>query len=293
MNFVLIGDLMVDIVTILQDADIHYGDDNRARVEIHGGGAAANVTAWMAVAGHHPTLHCVVGDDVIGHGLVAELESNGATVRATYSDQPTSAVVALVHPNGERTMFPSASANFGLPANALDAALLPGDHLHVSGYLLLRAHTRDAGMQYIRTAKALGATVSLDPASARLIQLMGADAALAAMRDVDLLIGNELEAIALTNAPDARTAVEMLGRRFPTAIVKLGPDGCATWVDGEYLHQPALPTEVIDTVGAGDAFAAGAIVAWKQGSTVPEILAAGNSFGRSAVQQRGARPPRH
>lgn len=283
---------MVDIVTILQDSEIHYGDDNRARVEIHGGGAAANVTAWLAVAGHQPTLHCVVGDDVIGHGLVSELETNGATVRATYTDQPTAAVVALVHPNGERTMFPSASANFGLPANALDSALLPGDHLHVSGYLLLRDHTRNAALQYIRTAKAIGATVSLDPASARLIQLMGAEAALDAMCDVDLLIGNELEAIALTQATDACSAAERLAAHFPTAIVKLGPDGACTWIDGQCLHRPAFEAHVIDTVGAGDAFAAGAIVAWKAGQSLEDVLDAGNAFGRDAVEQRGARPHR-
>lgn len=292
MNFVLVGDLMVDIVTILQDVEIHYADDNRASVEIHGGGAAANVTAWMAVAGHHPTLHCAVGDDVIGRALVAELEQCGAMVRATFTQHPTAAVVALVHPNGERTMFPSADANAGLPGDALDAALLPGDHLHVSGYLLLRAHTRPAALQFIRAAKAIGATVSVDPASARLIDVMGVDAALDAMAGVDLLIGNELEAMTLTAADSAADAARMLAGRFPTAIVKLGAEGACAWVDGQLHEQPALTGPVVDTVGAGDAFAAGAIPVWKHGGSIDEVLRAGNVVGRAAVGQRGARPQR-
>lgn len=283
---------MVDIVTILEDTDIHYGDDNRALVEMQGGGAAANVTAWLAVAGHRPTLYCAVGDDVIGHALVEDLERCGAIVRATRTEQPTGAVVALVHPNGERTMFPSATANFGLPATVLDAALLPHDHLHVSGYLLLREHTRAAALQYVSTARAVGASVSIDPASARLIEVMGASAALGTMRGADLLIANELEAMALTGTQTHEEAARRLADDFPTAIVKLGSHGACVWSEGELITVPAIPSDVVDTVGAGDAFAAGAIPAWKHGEPLQTVLEAGNAYGHLAVEQRGARPRR-
>ena len=288
MKYCIVGDLMVDVMTVLQDTVIHFGDDNRASVEIHGGGAAANVAAWMGSL--NPEFHCVIGDDVLGHALVADLEATGVIVRPIIGNAPTGAVVALVHRDGERTMFPSTGANAGLRSDVLDGRLDAGDHVHLSGYLLLRDHTRDIALHLISNAKQSGATVSLDPASARLIDVMGADAALRAMQGVDLLIGNEAEAMMLTGTATATDAAFLLSRNFPTAIVKLGADGACTVIDGELVTRAAIPSTVVDTVGAGDAFAAGAIPAWKAGKSIVEILDAGNLLGHRAVEQRGARP---
>lgn len=288
MKFYIVGDLMIDVVTVLQDSAIHFGDDNRATVEIHGGGAAANVAAWMG--SHHPEFHCVIGNDVLGHALVADLEATGVIVKPIMSVGPTGAVVALVHRDGERTMFPSTGANAGLRADVLDGRLDAGDHVHLSGYLLLREHTRDIALHLISTAKRSGATVSLDPASARLIDVMGADNALRAMEGVDLLIGNEAEAMMLTGAATASDAAFLLSRHFTTGIVKLGAEGACSVADGELVTRAAIPSTVVDTVGAGDAFAAGAIPAWKAGKPIIDILDAGNLLGHRAVEQRGARP---
>lgn len=288
MKFSIVGDLMVDVVTVLQDASIHFGDDNRATVEIHGGGAAANVAAWMGSL--NPEFHCVIGDDVLGRALVADLEATGVVVKPIIGSTPTGAVVALVHRDGERTMFPSTGANAGLRADVLDGRIDPGDHVHLSGYLLLREHTRDTALHLISIAKRAGATVSLDPASARLIDVMGAEVALWAMQGVDLLIGNESEAMMLTGTATASDAAFVLSRNFATAIVKLGADGACAVVDGELVTRAAIPSTVVDTVGAGDAFAAGAIPAWKASKPIADILDAGNLLGHRAVEQRGARP---
>ena len=280
---------MVDVLTFLQD-DITYGDDNRANVEFAGGGVSANVAAWMTVAGERPVLHCAIGNDVIGDALVADLVRQGVDVRVVRTAGPTGAVVALVHPNGERTMFPSAGANTELPIDVIDLEVQPGDHVHVSGYFLLREHSRPAALHYIATAQQHGATVSLDPASARLIEVMGPDAVLTAMDGVDLVICNELEAMTLTGMTDHGSAARRLAERFPAAIVKLGADGSCSWTDGRLVTVPAVPSDVISTLGAGDAFDAAAIVAWKRGMPITDILAAGNHNGHLVVQQRGARP---
>ena len=289
MRYLIAGDLMVDVLTFLQD-DITFGDDNRASVEFAGGGVSANVAAWMTVAGERPVLHCAIGNDVIGDALVADLKRQGVDVRAIRTSGPTGAVVALVHPNGERTMFPSAGANTELPRHVIDEEVQTGDHVHISGYFLLREHSRPAALHYINTAKSRGATVSLDPASARLIEVMGPDAVLDAMRGVDLMICNEHEAMTLAQAHSHEEAARLLAGRFPTAIVKLGPDGACVWTRDELLTVPAEPSEVISTLGAGDAFDAAAIVAWKRGLPLTDVLAAGNHNGHLVVQQRGARP---
>ncbi len=289
MTYLIAGDLMVDVLTFLED-DIRYGDDNRATIEFAGGGVSANVASWMAVAGETPVLHCAIGDDVLGSVLVADLEQRGVVVKAIRTPGPTGAVVALVHPNGERTMFPSAGANARLPLEVLDTEVQPGDHVHVSGYFILREYSRQAALHYIEVSKARGATVSTDPASARLIEVMGAPQLLDALRGVDLLICNEQESLALTGAATYEEAARLLAGYFPSAIVKLGPNGACTWQDNSLLTSPAIPATVISTVGAGDAFDAAAIIAWKRGQSMAEVLAAGNHNGHLVVQQRGARP---
>jgi len=289
MRFLIAGDLMVDVLTFLED-DIRYGDDNRATIEFTGGGVSANVAAWMAVAGEKPVLHCAVGNDVMGHSLVRDLEAQGVDVKAVHTDGPTGAVVALVHPNGERTMFPSAGANAQLPIDVIDLEVKPGDHVHISGYFVLREYSRESALHYIATARANGATVSIDPASARLIEVMGAAEVLKALRGVDLMICNEIESIALSGASTHEEAARFLADYFPTAIVKLGPDGACSWTDDGLVSAPAIPAQVVSTVGAGDAFDAAAIVAWKRGLPIADVLAAGNHNGHLVVQQRGARP---
>lgn len=289
MRFLIAGDVMVDVLTFLQD-DIRYGDDNRASIEFAGGGVSANVAAWMAVAGEHPVLHCAVGEDVVGQALISDLERQGVEVKAVRTAGPTGAVVALVHPNGERTMFPSAGANAELPMDIIDLEVEPGDHVHVSGYFILREYSRTAALHYIAVAREHGATVSLDPASARLIEVMGAEAVLQALRGVDLLICNELESMALTGATTHEEAARRLAAVFPTAIVKLGADGACCWTDGRLVTAAAIPATVVSTVGAGDAFDAAAILAWKHGKPIEDVLAAGNYNGHLVVQQRGARP---
>ncbi len=289
MRYIIAGDLMVDVLTFLED-DITFGDDNRASVEFAGGGVSANVAAWMTVAGERPVLHCAIGNDVIGDALVADLVRQGVDVRVVRTSGPTGAVVALVHPNGERTMFPSAGANTDLPLDVIDLEVQPGDHVHVSGYFLLREHSRPAALHYIATARASGASVSLDPASARLIEVMGPEAVLTAMADIDLVICNEHEAMALTGTTTHEQAAQDLAARFPLAIVKLGADGACVWQHDHLITVPAVPSDVISTLGAGDAFDAAAIVAWKRGLPITDILAAGNHNGHLVVQQRGARP---
>jgi sugar/nucleoside kinase (ribokinase family) len=69
-------------------------------------------------------------------------------------------------------------------------------------------------------------------------------------------------------------------------VVKLGAGG-ARWGD---VHVPAVPVEVVDTTGAGDAFAAGFLSAWLTGAGPREALQAGCRVAARAVAQVGGRP---
>jgi ribokinase len=179
-------------------------------------------------------------------------------------DRQTGTCVVLVEPGGERTMLPDPGAN--------DAPLGPvpaGDHLHVVGYALLRDGPRETALAAIEHARAAGATVSVDPSSWALLYP-------GAIPEVDLLLPNEEEA--------------GLAGAAPEVVTKLGPGG-ARWSDGsETITVPAEPVEVVDSTGAGDAFAAGFLTARFDGADPRAALEAGCRVAARAVAQVGARP---
>jgi ribokinase len=75
------------------------------------------------------------------------------------------------------------------------------------------------------------------------------------------------------------------------AVVKLGADGAvAVGPDGAPRRAVAVPTDLVDTAGAGDAFAAGFIGSWIVHHDLDAALEAGTRTGAQAVAKLGARP---
>jgi ribokinase len=260
MTLVVLGDLMVDVVARTSGA-LARGSDTPAAISVQGGGSAANVAAWAAWLGTPVALVCRIGDDERGRAAVAELR--GVDVRAAVDpEKPTGTCVVLVEPGGERTMLPDPGANDGpLPEIPL------GDHLHVVGYALLRSGPRAGALAAIERAQAADMTVSVDPSSWALLRPD-------AIPPVDVLLPNVEEAALLRD------------HRSRAIVTKLGPDG-ACWDD---VRVPAEPVDVVDTTGAGDAFAAGFLTARLGGAEPREALAAGCRVAARAVAQVGARP---
>ena len=129
-------------------------------------------------------------------------------------------------------------------------------------------------------------TVSVDPSSAAL--LSGGLRRLG--KGVDLLLPNKLEARALTGLSDPSTAACALAESFAEVVVTLGESG-ALWTDGSALLRVAAPAaDVVDTTGAGDAFAAGLLAARVRGAGPEEALEAGCALAAQAVAVPGARP---
>ena len=106
-----------------------------------------------------------------------------------------------------------------------------------------------------------------------------------------LLLPNADEARLLTGCRDAEDAARALAAHYPVVTVKLGPDG-ALWASGDVLvHRPAHPTTVVDTTGAGDAFAAGLLAAWLRSPDLDPAAAldAGLALAADVVRRPGAR----
>ena len=287
-RIVVLGDLMVDVVVRLS-GPLARGSDVPARIGLHGGGSAANAAAWLAAAGTEPVLIARIGDDERGRSARDELRAAGVDARlAVDPELSTGTCLVLVGPDGERTMAPDPGANEALrDADLPDELLAAGGHLHVSGYALLRDGSRPAAREAIARAHAAGMSVSVDPSSSALLSADFLDHA----EGATLLLPNASEAHALTGDSDPELAARELARRFGEVVVTLGAAG-ALWTDGEaVLRAAAEPVEsVVDSTGAGDAFAAGLLGERIRGAGVAEALAAGSRLAARAVASPGARP---
>ena len=141
----------------------------------------------------------------------------------------------------------------------------------------------------LSAARAAGCSVSVDAASSAPLRDFGADRFLAAIAPA-LLFANCDEATVLTGSADPAQAAQCLGQQCGEAIVKCGSDG-AVWSDGtDVVHAESSPARVIDSTGAGDAFAAGVLAARLGGAELRATLAAGNALAARAISRRGARP---
>ena len=86
---------------------------------------------------------------------------------------------------------------------------------------------------------------------------------------------------------DAHALLTALARPGREVVAKLGPDGAAALVDGQLLEAAGHRVDVVDTVGAGDAFVAGYLSARLDGQDVPGRLERANACGALACTAPG------
>jgi sugar/nucleoside kinase (ribokinase family) len=280
----VVGDLMVDVVAV-HAQPIHPGSDTPAVIRPLGGGSAANTACWLAWLGRPVRLVAAVGDDPVGHAAVEELRTAGVGFAGElHPTRATGACVVLVDATGERTMLPDRGANDALRPATVAAALVERPAwLHLSGYTLLDAGSRPAGVAALAEARRLGVLTSVDASSAAPLIEVGAPAFLRWVEGIDVLFANEDELGALGGGAAAMAHVQQV-------VAKRGAAG-SSWTDGSSrASAPALPVRLVDTVGAGDAFDAGFIDAAVRGVAPEAGLAAGSEVAARAVTRLGARP---
>ena len=242
------------------------------------GGNALNVAAGLAAAGL-PTAHVgAVGDDDEGRFVLARAAERGidTTHIAVSPGGRTGLTTITVTPDGDR-VFESeelgVSATFRPSDTAVDF-LKTRSWLHATG----PADIVDA----LKAVSAAGVPVSYDvyfpPRAERLQEL----APLLAVAFLSAPAGDAADAIAL-----ARTA---LSRGARAAVVSRGKDGSLVLTGDQVVEQPAVPAEVIDTLGAGDALIAGVIGAMLEGSSPQQVLERGARSAAAACEHLGAWP---
>ena len=276
-----IGDLVLD-VTIVPDRRLQPDDDTPAMITVGGGGQAANFCAWAASLGEPARLVCRVGDDATGTRLVSDLEAAGVEVFAVRGSDPTGVIAVLAGPDGERTMATMRGASVGLQAVDLSSEWFAGVHLlHLPAYSLFREPLAHAARRAVDEVRSQGGLLSIDLSSvAGLLEYGPARMA----SDIDRLRPDMLFA----TAAEADTLAVSLEGVATHVVVKFGPAGCQ--VGSRRIVAPAV--EMVDSTGAGDAFAAAFCASILNGATPVEAAERAVAVAAEAVGHAGARPVR-
>ena len=287
-DILVVGNLMIDVVVDMPGS-LELGSDLPSEIHTTFGGTGGNVGAWAAVAGARPLVVGVVGADAWGEAFERQMQRLGAlTALRKHESLPTGMLVALVHPDGERSMLPDSRANSALSWGDFDEVDWNSfKWLYLSAYVLFDPAIRAVGERLLEAAADHDVRVALDPASAA--PLRSIDPAL--LRDwlsrCDLLLPNGPE----TDALASMGVWESLLGSCPMIAAKRGAEGVDLHQRGRAVeHVPAAPAELVDTVGAGDAFAGGMLAALVAGASPTDAAKAAVQVAAKAVAIRGAQP---
>ena len=260
-------------------------------------GAEGNVAAGLVAAGHRAAWASRLGDDPIGVRISTELERRGVELWVEHaSDAPTG--VMFKDPGVESSSvyyYRRGSAASQMDEGFLAHAQLQGVRIvHTTGITpALSATCRAMVDRLFLDAREAGAIVSFDVNDRRpLWSMADAQATLARLADAaDIAFVGRDEAERLWGTATAQD-VRALLPNCALLVVKDGDVGATAFPRDEApVFVPAPRVEVVEPVGAGDAFAAGFLGATLDGATLADRLSAGHAAAARVLMTHGDMPP--
>lgn len=244
-----VGDLIDDVVVRQRSAAFSIGSDTGSFVARRRGGSAANVAVAAQRVGVPARLLATAGVDRIGDGLVDEMTLHGVDMRFVQRRGRSATVIALVDRNGERSMLTDRGSAIDVRPPRADA-LRGVRALHIPLYSFATAPLADTAMAMVQHVDRNSVLVSIDASSASLLDELGRERVgeLLAAIDPHVVLANDDEVRRLDSTPGVLVA------RTESKAARIVAEGQVT-ADVAAVEL----TDVEDTTGAGDAFAAGLI----------------------------------
>ncbi|HEU5468524.1 MAG TPA: 5-dehydro-2-deoxygluconokinase [Steroidobacteraceae bacterium] len=313
----------VDFICLGRAAVDLYGLERGARLEDaqhfakYLGGSSGNLAVGLARLGLKVAMLTRVGDEHMGRFVRGALAAEGVDVSAVRTDpRRLTGLVLLGIESAERfphIFYRENCADMGLEPGDADAApFAAAKALAITGTHLSTEAVRAASRRAIALARQHGLKVALDidyrpvlwglaghgggadreKGSAEVTRQM-----LAVLPDCDLVVGTEEEIRVAGGGASMLESIEAIRARTPaTIVVKRGVAGCVVFegpipasVD-QGLVVGGFPVEVLNVLGAGDAFLSGYLSGWIEGLPAAHCARRGNAAGAIVVTRHGCTP---
>jgi len=258
------------------------------------GGSVANSCAVAAALGARVAFLGKVADDELGAAFRRDISALGVhfPTPPLVARVPTARCLILVTPDGQRTMNTYLGAGGEFSLDDLDENVIAGSAItYLEGYLFDPPAAQAAFAEAAKMARAFGRKTALSLSDAFCVDRHRDGFRRLIADGIDILFANEVELCSLYERNDFEAAAAEAARDVPIAVLTRSEAGSLVMAGGEIARVAAAPTEVVDTTGAGDAYAAGFLTAYAKGAGLQEAGELGAKAAALAISQIGARPP--
>jgi sugar/nucleoside kinase (ribokinase family) len=306
-----IGNAIVDVVSRTDDAflsrhDMHKGAmiliDAATADSIYAtmppglessGGSAANTCAVAAALGSRVAYIGKVADDQLGGVFGHDIKAAGVHFPTTplVDGAPTARCLILVTPDGQRTMNTFLGACVTLGEADVDPVLVAASAVtYLEGYLFDPPEAQAAFRKAAAAAHAAGRQVALSLSDAFCVNRHRAAFLDLVANHVDILFANETEITALYQRNSFQEAAEAVRGQVALAALTRSEAGSVILRAAETVTIAAAAATVVDTTGAGDAYAAGFLAGLTAGKSLDLIGRMGSIAAAEIIGHFGARP---
>jgi len=251
----------------LKKGQMHLIDEDKSKeilkklekhqVKTAPGGSAANTLAGISVLGGSAVFLGKIGKDKHGDIYKQKTSEDGVKARLSKHNKITGHAITFITPDSERTFATHLGASLHFrKEDVFEEDIKNSKILHIEGYQLEDIELRKATIHAMDIAKANNVKISIDLADSALIgrnlQLLKQ-----IVKDyADIIFVNEAEAEALTGKKQEQ-ALDEIYDMCEIAVVKLGENGSLIKANNKVYKIPINKVNVVNTNGAGDAYAAG------------------------------------
>jgi sugar/nucleoside kinase (ribokinase family) len=303
------GSALLDFIVKVDDAELEgFGltkggmqliDEDRSReilarldarsMEITPGGSSANTLAGISNLGGKGIFTGKVGYDSDGDRYILDTERAGVKALIGRDRSMTGHAITFITPDSERTFATHLGAALRFNRNDISEEYIKKTKiLHIEGYLFEPPGLREACMSALEIARRNNVLISVDLSDPGLIDRIYATFRQVVKEFVNIVFVNEEEARAFTSKI-REEALNDLYALTDFAAVKLGAEGSIIKSEGSVYRIPAVRTDVVNTNGAGDLYAAGVLYGISRGLSPETSGRIGSYVSSRVVSQVGAR----
>jgi sugar/nucleoside kinase (ribokinase family) len=294
MDVIVFGNVVFDVICFPVDEVPRHESIRFEQVALSPGGCGSNAAIGLAALGIPTGLVAHAGEDDAAEMLFRYWNRFGLDTRFVQRipGKSTGTSIGLVDSDYQPRFVHTSGANATLTAADIHPQVFAetgARFFHIAGFFVLPNLFEDVGKK-LAELQSLGITTSLDVVfNVRMDDPQQQQTLWEMMPYLNYFLANAHEAFRLTGEDDfEKAATKLKDRGAQNVVIKLGSKGCYALSESYTGVVPGLNVDVIDTTGAGDAFAAGLIAAFSKGADLKSACKAGNQAGAWVCTKLGA-----